>query len=677
MAVVTMRQLLESGVHFGHQTRRWNPKMKRFIFTERNGIYIIDLQQSLSYIDRAYEFVKETVAHGGTVLFVGTKKQAQEADRRAGRPASACPTSTSAGWAACSPTSRPCTSGSSASRSSRRSTSTTSPARGLHQEGAARPAPREGQAREDPRRHPRHEPGAQRRLDRRHQEGAHRRRRGAQARHPGRRDPRHQLRPRRGRLHDPGQRRRDPLRHAAHPRHRRRRRRGPDGPLARRGRQAEAGAVGGDEPLAEWERELLEGARPPPSPPPRPPPPRRPPPRRRRRPRPPARRAPPPPRPPPRRRAGRAAPRRRRVEAAADEETGRAEAADRHATPTADGVPAGEALTPTRGRARPTVRHRSTTDTTGEGTHMANYTAADVKKLRELHRRRDDGLQEGAGRGRRRRRQGRRDPARQGPEGVTKREGRSASNGLVAAQVDDGVGVLVELNCETDFVAKGDEFQQLAQRGRWTTAVETRPADVEALLDGRDRARQDRAGAARRGERDARREDRAPPLRAVRRPRSSPLPAPHQPGPAARRSACWSSRPTATARRSPRTSRSTSPRFAPKYLTRDDVPADVVENERRIAEETAREEGKPEQALPRIVEGRRQRLLQGQRAPGAGVRQGPRRRSEGAERGRGQRHRLRAVQGRRLTSAFDAGCRSVDRAHRPVRWCRPGERARS
>jgi small subunit ribosomal protein S2 len=79
MAVVTMRQLLDSGVHFGHQTRRWNPKMKRFIFTERNGIYIIDLQQSLSYIDRAYEFVKETVAHGGTVLFVGTKKQAQEA----------------------------------------------------------------------------------------------------------------------------------------------------------------------------------------------------------------------------------------------------------------------------------------------------------------------------------------------------------------------------------------------------------------------------------------------------------------------------------------------------------------------------------------------------------------------------------------------------------------------
>ncbi|HET9829686.1 MAG TPA: 30S ribosomal protein S2 [Nocardioidaceae bacterium] len=79
MAVVTMRQLLESGVHFGHQTRRWNPKMKRFIMTERNGIYIIDLQQSLAYIDRSYAFVKDTVAKGGTVMFVGTKKQAQEA----------------------------------------------------------------------------------------------------------------------------------------------------------------------------------------------------------------------------------------------------------------------------------------------------------------------------------------------------------------------------------------------------------------------------------------------------------------------------------------------------------------------------------------------------------------------------------------------------------------------
>ncbi|GAB2538941.1 30S ribosomal protein S2 [Brachybacterium huguangmaarense] len=81
MAVVTMRQLLDSGVHFGHQTRRWNPKMKRFIFTERNGIYIIDLMQTVTYIDSAYEFVKQTVAHGGSILFVGTKKQAQESIR--------------------------------------------------------------------------------------------------------------------------------------------------------------------------------------------------------------------------------------------------------------------------------------------------------------------------------------------------------------------------------------------------------------------------------------------------------------------------------------------------------------------------------------------------------------------------------------------------------------------
>ncbi|MFF5080935.1 30S ribosomal protein S2 [Actinoplanes sp. NPDC000266] len=79
MAVVTMRQLLESGVHFGHQTRRWNPKMKRFIFTERNGIYIIDLRQTLDYIEKAYAYVRDTVAEGGHILFVGTKKQAQEA----------------------------------------------------------------------------------------------------------------------------------------------------------------------------------------------------------------------------------------------------------------------------------------------------------------------------------------------------------------------------------------------------------------------------------------------------------------------------------------------------------------------------------------------------------------------------------------------------------------------
>ena len=78
MAVVTIRQLLDSGVHFGHRTSRWNPKVKRFILAERGGNHIIDLQQSLQYIDKAYDFAKETVARGGTILFVGTKKQAQE-----------------------------------------------------------------------------------------------------------------------------------------------------------------------------------------------------------------------------------------------------------------------------------------------------------------------------------------------------------------------------------------------------------------------------------------------------------------------------------------------------------------------------------------------------------------------------------------------------------------------
>ncbi|WP_027726029.1 30S ribosomal protein S2 [Tuberibacillus calidus] len=78
MAVISMKQLLESGVHFGHQTRRWNPKMKPYIFTERNGIYIIDLQKTVKKVEEAYHFVRDLVADGGTVLFVGTKKQAQD-----------------------------------------------------------------------------------------------------------------------------------------------------------------------------------------------------------------------------------------------------------------------------------------------------------------------------------------------------------------------------------------------------------------------------------------------------------------------------------------------------------------------------------------------------------------------------------------------------------------------
>ncbi|HQD73541.1 MAG TPA: 30S ribosomal protein S2, partial [Clostridiales bacterium] len=78
MAVVSMKQLLEAGVHFGHQTRRWNPKMAKYIFTERNGIYIIDLQKTVKKLEEAYAFVREIAANGEEILFVGTKKQAQE-----------------------------------------------------------------------------------------------------------------------------------------------------------------------------------------------------------------------------------------------------------------------------------------------------------------------------------------------------------------------------------------------------------------------------------------------------------------------------------------------------------------------------------------------------------------------------------------------------------------------
>ena len=79
MSVISMKQLLEAGVHFGHQTRRWNPKMAPYIYTERNGIYIIDLQKSVGKVDEAYKAVSDIVAEGGTILFVGTKKQEQDA----------------------------------------------------------------------------------------------------------------------------------------------------------------------------------------------------------------------------------------------------------------------------------------------------------------------------------------------------------------------------------------------------------------------------------------------------------------------------------------------------------------------------------------------------------------------------------------------------------------------
>ena len=197
--VVTMKQLLESGVHFGHQTRRWNPKMKRYILTERNGIYIIDLQQSLDYIDRAYEFIKETVAHGGTILYVGTKKQAQEAiaeqARRVGMPF------VNQRWLGGMLTNFS-TVFKRLQRLKELEEIDFSDVRRIRhdQEGAAAAQARAGQARQDAGRHQGHGAGAERDLGGGHQEGAHRGQRGAQAGHPGRGHPRHQLRPGRGQL---------------------------------------------------------------------------------------------------------------------------------------------------------------------------------------------------------------------------------------------------------------------------------------------------------------------------------------------------------------------------------------------------------------------------------------------------------------------------------------------
>ena len=108
MSVISMKQLLEAGVHFGHQTRRWNPKMAPYIYTERNGIHIIDLQKSVGKVDEAYNAVVEICgASGGTILFVGTKKQAQDAVADRGGALRHVSMSTRDGWAVCSPTSRP------------------------------------------------------------------------------------------------------------------------------------------------------------------------------------------------------------------------------------------------------------------------------------------------------------------------------------------------------------------------------------------------------------------------------------------------------------------------------------------------------------------------------------------------------------------------------------------
>jgi small subunit ribosomal protein S2 len=219
MAVVTMKQLLDSGVHFGHQTRRWNPKMKRYILTERNGIYIIDLQQTLSYIDRAYEFVRETVAHGGTIMFVGTKKQAQEviADEaaRVNMPY------VNQRWLGGMLTNF---------QTVHKSPAAPQGARGDGAERGASRAARRSEILTLTREKDKLEktlggirdmtkvPSAVWIVDTKKEHIAVGEAR--KLKHPGRLHPGHQLRPGRGRLPDPGQRRRDPLRRAADQGHR-------------------------------------------------------------------------------------------------------------------------------------------------------------------------------------------------------------------------------------------------------------------------------------------------------------------------------------------------------------------------------------------------------------------------------------------------------------------------
>ena len=254
MAVVTIRQLLDSGVHFGHQTRRWNPKVKRFILTERSGIHIIDLQQSLAYIDKTYDFVKETVAHGGTVLFVGTKKQAQEAiaeqATRVGQPY------VNQRWLGGLLTNFQTVAQAPRPHEGARPRRLRRHDEGLHEEGAADPAARARQAPEDARRHPQplQDPVARSgSIDSKREHLA-----VDEAKKLGipvigildtNADPDELAVP------DPGQRRRDPLRRAAHPHHRRRRGRGPHpaSPGLQPGRGRAAGRVGARAPAGERE----------------------------------------------------------------------------------------------------------------------------------------------------------------------------------------------------------------------------------------------------------------------------------------------------------------------------------------------------------------------------------------------------------------------------------------
>ena len=208
MAVVTMRQMLEAGVHFGHQTRRWNPKMRRFIFGERGGIYIIDLEQTLTRVEAAYNFVRDLSAKGGTVMFIGTKKQAQDPVRdyaeQCGMPY------VNERWLGGMLTNFETI----AKRVSKMQEYERMKVSGEFDAMPKKEALLLGRELEKLQKNlggiRRHDQAPGRGLRARHEEGAHRRHRGEQAGDPGRRRRRHQRRPRRRAVPDPGQRRRHP-----------------------------------------------------------------------------------------------------------------------------------------------------------------------------------------------------------------------------------------------------------------------------------------------------------------------------------------------------------------------------------------------------------------------------------------------------------------------------------
>ena len=480
MPSVSMRQLLEAGVHFGHQTRRWNPKMRPFIFAERNGIHIIDLAQTVQRLDVALDFVRETVARGEPVLFVGTKKQAQEPvaqeATRAGQPY------VNQRWLGGMLTNFVTIKKRIGLLEQLEARQANGDFERMPKKEAAKLTEELAKLHADARRHPQDEAPAGRGLHRRPAPRADRGDRGPQAGDPGHRHRRHERRPGRARLHHPGQRRRDPRDPAAvlawsPTRPSRARASAPPGPARARGR----------------------GRRSMPSP------------RTRRSPRPTtlvaalaARRRASPSSPTPTRSLLPGVPAAPRSsvggepdEIAAElarEAAERAAAADRPADAATD-----------HPRAR--LDRRSTDRSTNQPWRTSRADA--VKELRE---------RTGAGfmdckraleeTGRRRRARPIVLLRERGLAAAAKKAGREAREGLVASYIHTGgrVGVLIEVNCETDFVARTDEFQKLV-RDLAMQVAGLRPALRRRRLDPGGRPRGEEGRAARRRD-DARRSPR-------------------------------------------------------------------------------------------------------------------------------------------------------------------------